>query len=440
MAQTNINPKEVLERAKLMMSYDTSKTLTENTESVKTINEDAQQLNEIAPLLLWGLIAAGTATAGYGGYRAMRSPFGSESAEKQIRSISSLCDAAVPKQYQYLASVINKPSLSPQVHAKIASDVGEASEGMGTDEDLIYSAIDVILNKGTLGDWCATRVEYDPSNPKSFEELIIDELDGVEQQKIAGKLKQIIAKSRKKITTKDDTTQEPNFWIDKFPCLRLTNSFPNGWESDIKQDRFGFTSVPVKLKNKGVLTSYRLQQDGKLLQSNGMYTGYKIECGDGKKINTIAESVSNKKVIKEQGDIDINPIGGGGGGGTPTPRPTPRPRPTSQFKNCEAVEFQTYGCRSTHISRVQACLGFTGKDVDGKWGNNTNNKLKDLGFASGFDKDDVELVCSKAEAAGLSSGLSGSGNVKTFGNSVRGKEGPENVGDENKGGSSDSMD
>ena len=40
MAQTNINPKEVLERAKLMMSYDSSKTLSENVAKVRVLKED----------------------------------------------------------------------------------------------------------------------------------------------------------------------------------------------------------------------------------------------------------------------------------------------------------------------------------------------------------------------------------------------------------------
>ena len=52
MIQPKYNTKEALERAKLLMKYDTKKTLTENVEAI----------NEIAflPILGWSLLAAGT--------------------------------------------------------------------------------------------------------------------------------------------------------------------------------------------------------------------------------------------------------------------------------------------------------------------------------------------------------------------------------------------
>lgn len=434
MSKSNINPKEILERAKLMMGYDTSKTLTENTESLKTINEEKQRLNEaafLAAVPLWAWIAGGTAAAG-GTWAGLdywsKGPWGDSDAETQIRTISAICDSTPPQQYAYLASVIKKPSLSPQVHAKIAADIAKASQGWGTDEDLIYKSIDTIVNKGTMGDWCAARIEHNPGNPKALEELLIDELDGSEQTEISGKLKQIIAKSKKKITTKDDITQEPNYWIDKFPCLRLTNSFPNNWDSDIVQDRFGFTSVPVVLKNNGQITNYRLQSDGKLLKTNGDYTGYKIECGSGKNINTIEESVSlKKKYIREQGEINIGD-GSNNNGSIPSPNPNPRPRGTT-YKDCEDKDFQTYGCKSSYVKRAQECI--KGLVPDGKWGKNTNSKLSELGYGAGFNKNDVEDICSKALNSGMGSDSNKSepGKVKTYGNSERGKEGPSDMGD-----------
>ena len=48
MVQPKYSPEEALQRIKLMMEYDTSKTLNENVETIK------QPINEIAPLL--GLI------------------------------------------------------------------------------------------------------------------------------------------------------------------------------------------------------------------------------------------------------------------------------------------------------------------------------------------------------------------------------------------------
>lgn len=57
---------EPLKRSLLLMKYDTKMTLTENEEKIlEYLNDsDKEQLNEIAPLV-WGLIAAGSAIAGY---------------------------------------------------------------------------------------------------------------------------------------------------------------------------------------------------------------------------------------------------------------------------------------------------------------------------------------------------------------------------------------
>jgi hypothetical protein len=63
MVQPKYSPEEALQRIKLMMEYDTSKTLNENVETIK------QPINEIAPLLglipmaLPWLIGYGTAAA-----------------------------------------------------------------------------------------------------------------------------------------------------------------------------------------------------------------------------------------------------------------------------------------------------------------------------------------------------------------------------------------
>ena len=105
---------------------------------------------------------------------------------------------------------------------------------------------------------------------------------------------------------------------------------------------------------------------------------------------------------------------------TPNPNPNPNPTP-SQWKNCENRDFQTYGCKSSYIKRVQKCLGLA---EDGIWGPNTNKKLSDLGYAAGFDNVDVNLICSKA------SQLTPSPTQKTTGEFERGKEGTLDMGGE----------
>jgi hypothetical protein len=408
MVQPKYSPTEALNKMKLMMSYDSSNTLTENEQSLKTINEEAQLLNEVEPistLALIGWIAGATAAVGGAGAYANASNWfmGSASEEQVIRTVSKLCDSilspgSLPKQYKFVAQQLNKPSLGPEVHAKIADEINQgANYAFGTDEDQIFSAMDTLVKRGTIGDWCATRTEFDPTTPSKFEELIIDELDGNDQAKVAGKLKQILAKSRKKITTKDDSTQEPNFWIETFPCLRLTNSFPQGWDSDIVADRFGFTSVPIKLKVKGVIKTYRLQSDAKLFNDDGSYTGFKIECA-GNKVTPIKESFNReKKNLIEQAEVDF---GTGGGGSTPPPPPPPI---RNRYKICTGT--YTKGCKTEPtgpIGVVQGCLGIV---VDGRFWDKTQNALVAKGYANGFTDADISKICEKTKEQEISGEL-----------------------------------
>jgi len=405
MVQPKYSPTEALNRIKLMMNYDSSNTLTENEQSLKTINEEAQLLNEIEPistLALIGWLSVAAGVGGAGAYAGASNWFmGSASEEQVIRTVSKLCDnilnpGSLPRQYKFVAQQLNKPSLGPEVHAKIADEINQgANYAFGTDEEKIFDAIDTLVKRGTIGDWCATRTEFDPTTPSKFEELIIDELDGNDQAKVAGKLKQILAKSRKKITTKDDSTQEPNFWIETFPCLRLTNSFPQGWDSDIVADRFGFTSVPIKLKVKGVIKTYRLQSDAKLFNDDGSYTGFKIECA-GNKVTPIKESFNReKKNLIEQAEVDF-----GGGGSTPSPTPRPKPK-QNRYRNCTGT--YTKGCKTEPtgpIGVVQGCLG--GLVVDGRFWKKTQEALESKGFPNGFTDADIPKICQKTKEQEIS--------------------------------------
>lgn len=399
MAQTNINPKEVLERAKLMMSYDSSKTLSENVAKVKVIKEDDIDTDT------------------------------EKAIQKVLNDACSKTDDVITLDAAAIATAFNR--------AFNYQTMGF----MGGTNDTLWRQQAEIMKKGNISDLCSIKNEFEELGFGNFAQRLVDELDDEELAELMETFAKMAYRTKTQSTPNASSTEQKNIneFMKKFNCVFYTNS---NVEMGVGYDRNRYTYIKVRGNSGGTYLLYYSGNLKKFDHSKNKWvdSGKTLRC-DGKQV--VVESKQKKRLVEDFDDSSLlkpkpTPTrtgGGGGGGGN-----------TSKFKNCEAVEFQTYGCRSTHISRVQACLGFTGKDVDGKWGNNTNNKLKDLGFASGFDKDDVELVCSKAEAAGLSSGLSGSGsgsgsgNVKTFGNSVRGKEGPENVGDENKGGSSDSMD
>jgi len=63
------------------------------------------------------------------------------------------------------------------------------------------------------------------------------------------------------------------------------------------------------------------------------------------------------------------------------------------FKLCKGI--YSFGCKtdpSGAIGQVQSCLG--GLVVDGKYGTNTNNKLKEIGYNS-FKDEDIQKICNK---------------------------------------------
>lgn len=106
-------------------------------------------------------------------------------------------------------------------------------------------------------------------------------------------------------------------------------------------------------------------------------------------------------------------------GGTPKPTPVP-----GKWKDCENKDFQTYGCKSSYIKRVQECLGLT---ADGIWGKNTNDRLNNLGYGSGFANGDVDTICAKGRQTPQP--------TPTPGTSDRGKEGTTQLDGEAGGGS-----
>ena len=110
----------------------------------------------------------------------------------------------------------------------------------------------------------------------------------------------------------------------------------------------------------------------------------------------------------------------------PNPNPNPNPNPGGNFKDCSGKDdFQTYGCKSPYIRRVQECIG--GLVVDGIWGRKTNAKLQELGVSTGFKPEDVETICSKSLAI-----KDGNKPAPTptpdAGTSDRGKEGAQDMG------------
>jgi hypothetical protein len=156
MVQPKYSPEEALQRIKLMMEYDTSKTLDENKE---TINEIAPLLGVIPMALPW-LIGYGTAAAaGIGTW--IYNVQGGGDAFSKAQTFFAGC-SSLDKNL--------KPLQSKGDHREAADSIYNAIEGIGTDENAIKGAIS---SMESVADLCAMYKYYN----KTYGDLY-DDLDG----------------------------------------------------------------------------------------------------------------------------------------------------------------------------------------------------------------------------------------------------------------------
>jgi len=164
MVQPKYSPEEALKRIKLMMEYDTSKTLNENVKTIK------QPINEVAPLL--GFIPVATPwLIGYGataltaiGAWIYNVQGGGDSFSK-TKTFFAGC-SSLDKNL--------KPTQSKGAHREAAYSIYNAIEGIGTDEDAIRGAIS---SMETVADLCAMAKYYNKTYGDLYEDLDGD-LDG----------------------------------------------------------------------------------------------------------------------------------------------------------------------------------------------------------------------------------------------------------------------
>jgi hypothetical protein len=401
MVQPKYSPEEALQRIKLMMEYDSSKTYTEN----KVIVENKIPLNELAPALALGAKAltwlfatkAGLATVATGAAAtAAASEYATSSVKEKIRTIFAGCSEPEAKQ----------SSMSDPEHAEIAGIFRDAFSytmfgveipyiGGGTDLELVKQALGMLKEKGRMGDFCKVRERFGPGT--SFEEAMIDEMNTKELTWVLNTMDILAAKSGEGSTpARNQDSAQKNWWLENFECVDTQGSFIYPISPVINPNN-GNSSVKVQFKVKGVVKEYKLIQNGRIYTVDDKYTGKKVVCS-GTKVTVVAESVK-KKPISEQadlGDIDLSPVDGDLDPGTPTPSPDPGTTPpvrTSGYRTCSGS--YSYGCKTDPtgpIGVVQGCLG--GLVVDGKFGPRTKDALKAKGYES-FTDAEVDKICGK---------------------------------------------
>jgi hypothetical protein len=387
MVQPKYSPEEALQRIKLMMEYDSSKTYTEN----KVIVENKILLNEIAPLILWG-IAAGVATGASAIYG---HEFASADVKEQIKLALGACDSATGDAA--------KASMDEKEHAKIANifrnSFAYQTLGFlpGTDLDLLKEALSMLEEGGRMGDFCKVRKSYGAGS--KLENDLISELGTKELNYVINTMNVLAATSKPgNVPLEDEETAQTSWWRDNFRCLQYTDSF--GDPIIIDNDRYGMTYINVVFKVKGQLKQFNMDKNGKIYipdpsgAKKHKYTGKKLTCASEEKVS-VNESVKKKRIFEQAdlGDIDFFPVDTDLDPATPgpvTPGPvTPGPVRTG-YRSCSGS--YSFGCKADAISTVQGCLG--GLVVDGKFGPRTQSALKAKGYES-FTDAEVDKICGK---------------------------------------------
>jgi hypothetical protein len=353
MIQPKYNPKEALKRAKLMMGYDTSKTLTENVKTLK------RPLNEGADL---------------------------------ATGVKNILDGCLSNP-----NGIGAPFMDNSDVDRLASNFVEAfSSSMGTDNDLWKKALKEMKGKGGYADLCNIAKSYEEQADEDFYEGIDSDIDyDNEWSEFVAAFTMMKNRTKGQQKTKEQESATISGWESKFPCVFKTNS---NVEKGVRQDANLFNYILVK-GNSG--KKYALFYDGRMKTEDFKLIGKKLTC-NGDRPAVVAESV--KKKLAEQ--IDDSGIGGastgiddGGSTQNQTSTQKPRTRVASSYTDCTGTYKK--GCKSDVIVKVQGCLNdddtlnINPKLVpDGKFGNLTQAALTKKGFTT-FTDADVDKICTK---------------------------------------------
>ena len=279
MKQPEYSPLEALERIKLMMKYDMSKTLNENKETIK------QPINEIAPLVIAGItivpwIAAASAAAVASIGTWIYNVQGGGDSFSKTKSFFEGCSKNIKEL---------KPTVSKSEYRAAADAIYNAIEGIGTTLPSIKSALD---SMPTVADLCALNSWYTTQYGDLYDDLDSD-IDGSDFTKyvwsaIAPKVADAeddlenTEKVKKSGTTKKTTTKYK-------PC---SGTYTQGCYSDVVKQVQGCLGGLVTDGKFGPKTSEKLK-------TVGLYGGFsdndvKIIC------DKVESAVSGE-------EIEINP-------------------------------------------------------------------------------------------------------------------------------------
>jgi hypothetical protein len=350
MIQPKYSPKEALERVKLMMKYDSSKTLTENEENIKPqIKEDT------AGAAVGGTLASAGAGAAYGGLASAGAlgGLGTTAAGTSMAVGSALLPAsagagtAVALGAGILAGAAGL-AVIPLAYWLIRKDSGSASSVKKLFQMCSSEAGKIAKLPRKINNTKIRNLADDINDAVNYQTLGF--MAGTDEEKLFGAFRSL----------RNGTASD---------ACALVNRY-NSEYGDLYDDIDGDIDSPDEWKQ-----IYRPLRD------------------------CIEDSLLTIKDPKIEQDCKKNPKQPKCGGTIPKPKPTPG---KSKFKKCAGT--YSINCVAGPIKTVQACLGLT---ADGKFGPKTQEKLKSLGYTSFTDADVTKICGKKNEVEGEAPEVSG---------------------------------
>ncbi len=349
MIQPKYSPEEALKRAKLMMGYDSSKTLSENEKFLKPlIKEDS----------------ADTDT------------------ENAVVKILQGC-TALPVSEGSLDAASIAAAFNQSFNYQTLGFLG------GTDDSL-WREQATLMKKGNYDDLCNVKKEFEDAGYGDFGTKLVDELDDEELAELMKTFSSMKYRSDKegKLSLEKTEQKKINWFKNTIPCIFQSNG--NVYQN-VNKDINNYVYILIKGTSGN---QYQVFADGRVKKSDGTATGKKVNC-QGSKVTFIEESVQKKKLSEQIDDSSLT------GGSTPNPNPNPNPIVKPSYTDCTGTYKK--GCKtdpSGVIGKVQGCLNDDKTlnlnpklVIDGKFGNNTKAALVQKGFST-FTDADVTKICS----------------------------------------------
>jgi len=156
-----------LERVLLMMKYDMGKTLSENKEVVKPIQE--QSLSQITKSAVRGAVTGAAAGAPFLGIGAIPGAIVGGLAGAVMGAVNNPKMDQIKKMFQACKTEKSKPTLSISQLDVLSDEINSAIEGLGTDEEAISNSLKQIP---TIPDLCGLIKAYEIHGD------LFDDLDG----------------------------------------------------------------------------------------------------------------------------------------------------------------------------------------------------------------------------------------------------------------------